>query len=329
MAGEPWLVYALGGGLGHATRALALARVAAKRGHRVHVVVNTGRLPPEAREGTGLTLERVPLAGGPAEVKKTVERLRSVKYAAWVVDTFPRGLVGELAPYLDALPPARVWIHRDLAPAYAERPYVLEAARRYRLTLVPGPDEQAPLAEAVGARRTAPWFIRDRAELLPAREARKRLEAREGQRVVAVSGAGTDAEGAQMAALAERLQVALGAKVAVRALSPDGAKGSMRCWPLLELLPGVDVLVGGGGYNTVSEARATGTPLVALARPRLYDRQVDRLRPQERAEGPDDVLRKVAEALERLGSRPRPDVPEYVNGAYEAVEAIEALIAAK
>jgi hypothetical protein len=312
-----WLVYALGGGLGHATRGLSLARAAARRGHRVHVLVNATRFPLAAVRDAGVTLERV--EGGRPEVERALSRLLEERFDAWVVDAFPRGLAGELAPRFSDLPGARAWIHRDLAPAYAQRPEVLEAARGYPLVLVPGDEEEAPLAAVVGARRTAPWLVRDRAELCPPEEARRRLGVPEGQRVVAVSGAGTDAEAAEMANLASALEAALGPDVAVRAVRPDGAH-----WPLLELLPGVDVLVGAGGYHTVQEARATGTPLVALARERLYDRQRKRLKSDEYADGPEEVLRKVR-AL--LGSgTPRGPAPEYVNGAHQAVRWIEELL---
>jgi len=41
----------------------------------------------------------------------------------------------------------------------------------------------------------------------------------------------------------------------------------------MDLLPGVDLVVGGAGYNTVNECLACGVPLIARAWPRKYDRQ--------------------------------------------------------
>jgi hypothetical protein len=97
-------------------------------------------------------------------------------------------------------------------------------------------------------------------------------------------------------------------------------------WPLLEVMAGIDVLVGSGGYNTVYEARATATPLVALTRPRKYDRQALRLSPAERASDETDVICGVAE---HLGRRLMSDrvIPAYVNGVHAAVELIERLTA--
>jgi len=317
-----WLVYALGGGLGHATRGLSLARAAARRGHSVHVLVNTP-LPDAALRAPGVTVEEVPQRAGREGLERALDARLSEAWSLCVVDTFPRGLMGELAPRFEALPRARAWIHRDLTPAYAARPEVLEAARGYALALVPGLEERALLAEAVGARRTAPWLIRDAQELLSPEQARARLGAREGQRVVAVSLAGTEAESAEMAQLAQTLTATLGPDVAVRAASPSPRPGAVAHWPLLELLPGVDVLVGAGGYQTVNEARATGTSLVALARARLYDRQAERLRPEERALDAADAARRVETLLATRG--PRAPSPDYLNGVHEAVAALEAL----
>ncbi|RKG79084.1 hypothetical protein D7W79_11200, partial [Corallococcus exercitus] len=77
-------------------------------------------------------------------------------------------------------------------------------------------------------------------------------------------------------------------------------------------------------YNTVQEARATGTPLVAWARPRLYDRQALRLREAEQVGDAAELEAKVASVLQLLlqeGPRARPG--DWVNGVHTAVEAIE------
>ncbi len=82
--------------------------------------------------------------------------------------------------------------------------------------------------------------------------------------VVAVLGCGREEERGEYARLARVLQEGLGPSVHVQLLAPEEPP---RLWPALAAMRGIDVLVGAGGYNTVQEARATGTPLVALARP--------------------------------------------------------------
>lgn len=130
-------------------------------------------------------------------------------------------------------------------------------------------------------------------------------------------------------ALAARLDDHLDGAVLVRLASVEGPGGIGRnpgpiIWPLLEVMAGIDVLVGSGGYNTVHEARTTATPLVALARPRKYDRQDLRLSRDESASDEADVLHRVAEHLARRSVDARV-IPTYENGVHAAVALIEQL----
>ncbi len=327
MAEARWLLYALGGGLGHLTRALALGRVARRRGHLVQVVTTSAfapLLPLEAELGSE-GVHRLDAELDREAVRAAIERLLAeTRPDVLVVDTFPRGLGGELAALLPHLPARKVLVHRDVSPAYVERFGLARFVDVYDRLLLPG--EPAPLAHHPRAVETAPWLLRDAEELLDVPEARRRLRAPEDPAlpVVAVLGCGREEEVAQSAMLARRLQHEL-PEAAVRWLcpmpSPDMARSGR--WPALESLRGVDVLVGAGGYNTVQEARATGTPLVAFARERLYDRQALRLRPHERVEDAEALLARVRELL--ATATPARPAPHYVNGVHAAVDLIEAL----
>jgi hypothetical protein len=128
-----------------------------------------------------------------------------------------------------------------------------------------------------------------------------------------------------------RLAAALGARLAGRALVrlaapeegplPAGVE-PVRHYPLLELLAGVDLVVGAGGYNTVHEARACRRPLLALARPRLYDRQARRLTSGERVADAAAFPALIERWLGSFGPRP---LPPYASGCAPAVEAVLAL----
>lgn len=362
MAASRWLVYALGGGMGHLTRAGALAREAARRGHGVTLLTNSPfapALPLEEVLGPGVTVWRPGAALDKAAVREAVARwLDEARPDVLVVDTFPRGLGGELAPLLPGLRARKVLIHRDLNPAYVERFDVAGAVEAFDLLLVPG--EDAPFAGHPRAMRTAPWLLLEEGELLPRAEARARLgvPGEDARPVVAVMGCGTPAEVDEAGDLAARLQARLGDAALVRWLVPP-VSGTVRSamhqdpasrdeaevpgsggpparvavlpsprpealrvpsWPALAVLPGVDVLVGAGGYNTVHEARATGTPFIALARPRLYDRQALRLRPEERAASVEELLER---AVLLARARPARGPGSYVSGTGDAVARIE------
>ncbi|AKF84270.1 hypothetical protein MFUL124B02_41485 [Myxococcus fulvus 124B02] len=339
-----WLIYALGGGMGHFTRASGLARNAARKGHHVTLVTNSPfapDVPLEAVLGPEVHVHRLSPELGKAAMRETVDcLLEGVRPDLLVVDTFPRGLVGELAPLLPSLRMGKVLVHRDLNPTYVARFDIAAAVEDFHLLLVPG--EDAPFAGHPRAVRTEPWLLLGREEWLGREEARERLGVApdDTRPLVAVMGSGNALEVEEAGLIAARLQERLGALAPVRWLAPpgpwlsekaprkknvvrDGAPRPLRVWPALAVMSGVDVLVGAGGYNTVQEARVTGTPLVALARERRYDRQAVRLRPGELARTPEELVER---AVELVGSRPRRDPPSYANGARDAVALIERIL---
>lgn len=334
MKGERWLLYALGGGMGHLTRAVALGRAARRCGHHVEVVTNSAFAPGlalEAELGEGHVHRLAPELDKHA-VRAAFERLLTqVGPDVLVVDTFPRGLGGELASLLPELEVRKVLVHRDLHPEYVERFGLARFVDTYDRLLVPG--EPAPLAHHPRAVSTPPWLVREAGELLDASSARQALQVpadREEVPVVAVLACGQPDEVEEYVGLAELLQRELGTRAVVRLLAPCALSSVpasvtwLRLWPALALMRGIDVLVGAGGYNTVQEARATGTPLVAFARPRLYDQQALRLHASERVSTFDEALARVSALLpSRDETRREQAPPAYVNGAQEAVRLIQ------
>ncbi len=332
-----WLIYALGGGLGHLTRCLALGRAAARAGVSAVVLSNSDHATTIARHvddelDGALTVEALAVGQNRRGVSRAVEqRLRRDDFDTLVVDTFPRGLAAELDRAIERGRYHKVLVHRDISPAYVEARGLEALLDSYDLVLAPG--ERGPLAEPAGAVETAAWLIRDRDELWPRQRARARLAAPADSPVVLVVGAGQAAEQNEhvqlAAALGSRLagsaQVRLGtlhSSAATDRLELDGVAASVSHYPLLELMEGVDVLVGAGGYNTVHEARACGRPLLALARDRLYDRQARRLRSHERVASAAAIPGLVEARLAHWQPRP---VTDYVSGCKAAVEAVLAL----
>ncbi|HND53601.1 MAG TPA: hypothetical protein PLV92_14430, partial [Pirellulaceae bacterium] len=99
---ESTLYYALGGGLGHVTRACALARQLARLRPGRHRVVSNTPWPDAARRlfaaEPRLELVLLPPERSVAETQDAlVEATRDASFDLLVVDTFPRGLGGELA----------------------------------------------------------------------------------------------------------------------------------------------------------------------------------------------------------------------------------------
>jgi hypothetical protein len=145
------LYHALGGGLGHATRALAVARRLAPLvggAHRLHV--NTPFAPAirsAVEREPGLALHAFPPAATAAEVAgDTLAFVRDWRPDLLVVDTFPRGVGGELAGVLEAWSDCpRALISRGLPAGYVHRFGLIDFVRRhYDLILAPG--EPSPFA---------------------------------------------------------------------------------------------------------------------------------------------------------------------------------------
>ncbi|MEK6236138.1 MAG: hypothetical protein N2C14_15640 [Planctomycetales bacterium] len=343
MTDQRWLVYALGGGLGHLTRALSLARVAIRRGCRPTVVTNSpfvDAIPAEAElQGRGEILRLDPSLSR-SEVSRRIESIfRDAAFDLLVVDAFPRGLAGELGEVLPRLTQPKAWIHRDLNPDYARTRPVQESVEQYDLILVPG--EDAPFASHPRARRTSPWLIRDAEELLDRNAARDAMNAPRDVPLILVTGAGRAEEIDFLRNAARSLADHFRDSATVRFLSPQPASDSWELdgfdlWPAITLHAGVDALVGSGGYNTVHETRASRTPLLAFAQRRLYDRQHIRLKPEECVPSVDLLIAATKRLLQAPsdghgikdghGIEDEATVPCFSNGVHQALDCLEALV---
>ena len=151
-----WLIYALGGGWGHLTRAIALARIAG-RDRPVRILTNSPYAPTTDLDI--VTLETR------AEV---VHAIAACQAACLIVDTFPRGIGGELAAVLPTLDALKVLVHRDLTPRYVEKMRLREfVAAHFDLILVPGAGEGSQLGDLPMAVETDAWLVRSADELQP------------------------------------------------------------------------------------------------------------------------------------------------------------------
>lgn len=328
-----WCLYALGGGLGHLTRSLALARAAIARGDDVTLLANSPyaeSLPVSDELGNRGRLVSIPPAFNRDQVAEFVRRsLTASVFDVLVVDTFPRGLAGELAELLPELPGTKVLVHRDLNPRYVEQADLARFVTQYDLILSPG--EIGPLADQPQVHSTAPWLIRNHDELLDQASAWELLRITDTHLpVIAVIASGFPSERQSVRELAARLSHALIGRASVRLIALDQSSGptaaeSVSLWPCLSTIRGIDLLVGAGGYNTVWEARATGTPLLAIARPRLYDRQDVRLESHERVANEAEAQQRVLDWVAQVAGH-RQSIPDYVNGVQSAIQRIDAIV---
>ncbi|MEO0376395.1 MAG: hypothetical protein AAF329_17595, partial [Cyanobacteria bacterium P01_A01_bin.17] len=147
-----WLIYALGGGWGHLNRAIALGRRAAQQ-HRVRILTNSpyaswvqGQLQDNVlptAQASSLELQVLSAQAEQTEISHQVqEQILETEYDCLIVDTFPRGLGGELVSCLPTVTVPKILIHRALNPDYvAAKNLVSWVAQQYNLVLVPGEKE--------------------------------------------------------------------------------------------------------------------------------------------------------------------------------------------
>lgn len=324
--------------MGHLTRALALARRAVRRGVSVQIISNSplasALANPRCRQlvdwKPGIELIPIPVEGRKAEVTRRVHcALREAPPAdVLVVDTFPRGLAGELPDLLAVAPSFKVLVHRRLNPDYVRWGNLESFAAHYDLVLVPG--EEAAFAHLPRALRTDPWLISTADEILPAALARAALgvDPLQSLPVVVVVGSGKPDETLAAATAATNLANRAEGQALVRFITCDeqalAAAGTLGCslWPILPLHAGIDLLIGAGGYNTVHEARATGTRLVAVPQPRLYDQQASRLLPHESAADWNSAIDRALQILNSPTHFHQDPCTPFLDGADQAARAI-------
>jgi UDP:flavonoid glycosyltransferase YjiC (YdhE family) len=300
-----WLVYALGSGWGHLTRAVALARIAG-RARAVRILTNSPYADIVRAALPELDL-RVVESG--AAVMREIGECRP---ACLIVDTFPRGIVGELAGLLPEFGGGKVLVHRDLNPRYVASRQLREfVGAHYDLVIVPGAGEGSQFGYLPAACGTAPWLVR----------ACNEIPAPLGDPYVLVCAGGNPAELAWYGAVTSRIQGRAPVRCVAAERPPGCPEGCwVRYWPAMDLIAGASAVVGGAGYNTVQECLALRAPLIARAWERKYDRQA--LRAERTGvrlvREPEEAAEAAVEAM-RAWPWPR---PLFHNGAAEAVERI-------
>jgi predicted glycosyltransferase len=355
------VIYALGGGWGHLNRALALGRIAARR-HAVTILTNSS-YAEYVLERLDLTPQPSSLArkGDSGEVyleaiapdlsrEETCDRVQQFllnqQYDCLIVDTFPRGLGGELAEILPQLQVPRILVHRDLNPQYIQAKAIAEFVEaHFEQILIPGEGDQVPLAHLPQVQHTAPWLIRSADELMPPDQARSLLRLPQTLTptvIVCASGStppslvgkgagGLGQEAQLFGTLTHQLHQSLPG-VTVRCLSPQCPPYCppelwVSHWPGIDYLQMADVVVGGAGYNTTYECAALGVPLISFAFQRLYDRQARRAQQHNYGvQTIDEAIALVRRLLQQTSKSTTPNQRNYVNGALQAVQLIESVI---
>lgn len=345
------VAYAINGrGMGHLVRQLAILRwvrrYAALLGVKIECWVLTSSEADTLARREGFPSLKIPSKsmvrdGGldpvtwlPVARSMVLNLVATLQPDLLLVDTFPGGSFGELVVALE-LARRRVLVARPVRPEIAADAAWQALLPLYHRVIVPG-----EAGELTTEKRVAPILIREREEVMSRAEARVALGIPDGARAcyLTLGGGGDPNAESVIPRLIPRLRAA-GWHVVVGA-GPlyQGAevRGEGITWldrPVaMELLPGADVAVSAGGYNSFHELMYLGIPTVFLPQPRLADDQSGRVA-RAVAAGAGRLAPTVEEIPALLesagdGAKARALVP--LNGASEAAaEALSLLLPAE
>ena len=280
-----FLHYALGGGLGHIVRQVAIARSLQQQtdGNSKSTIIANSEFASTVAQlvaqenGDQILFELLPPNCLPIDVENLLERLlASQHFECLIVDVFPRGLGGELANCFakhPALP--KILIARNLPLAYLQQ-FQVESFVRRNFRLVFRIEPEAPFGDLPQSQLTCPVvFQAAPTEADP-------IANRQDQHRILVVGSGTAAESEALRKLTDDLRATTSTNdedINSRPLEfyfhgPNSELSNDQfCWPPASQLAGFDLVIGNAGYNLFWETQLAQTPAILFAQPRKYDDQ--------------------------------------------------------
>ncbi len=309
--------YALGSGAGHIIRVAAIARKL-RQDYSGRLLIITNSKYCELLHTESIPFIHIPTESLPYQEtrKRIVEALHFSKPSALVTDVFPCGMGGELIAVLERARFKKILIRRILKKEYLER-LSREGARLpvYDCIIDSEPD-LPPLPSSIDC---SPILVRDFEELPSKTEARKLLNCREDDKIILVIFTGKQAIVHSVMSLLEKLAGSVSPRNQQLRWVVTGniEKGTfVRYYPLISLLPGVQMVIGAAGYNVFHETRALSVPTLYVPIPQKYDDQLLRAR-KEAVSSPEELEKRLYEMIRSMETDARPTEP-YFNGASKA-----------
>lgn len=312
--------YSFGSGLGHLTRTCSIVRKLRKLAScRISVLTNSpfhklfDEMPVEFIDSTSLSTDLCK--------RRIWDYFGAMRPGTIVVDSFPRGIAGELPPILSARNIRKILVRRILKEDYIEKFQIEDFIASHYDAVIhaePIPDSRSPGMEC------CPILIRDYEELRGEEASKRLLNADIHDKVIIASTTGDDqlVEGFHRAVTRafERIEAR---GFCLRLVSPLSRAMHSNChiryFPLLELLPGADILLGPCGYNLYHESMALSIPSIFLPGDRLYDDQG--MRAGSSAVAAESLDQRLAELIRQVNARGVTRT-SYVNMAESAAKLI-------
>ena len=336
---DNWVIYAAGSGWGHLTRAVSLARVAAEK-RSIQIISSSpaadsivhSKAWEEFKQNKAISIH-AEHRNNDSFASMVQEILGAHSYSCLIVDTFPRGILGEMEQFFGSkeINFKRVFVHRDISPdyvsKYALRDYVL---KNYELVINPGEAERPVLNDL--AKSTSAWLIRDENEMhyINGIKSGARQNNETPRVVVAMSGKEEQEIFSKIAKSIQREfpEIDLCCLAPAELSDKDLEKTRLDYWPGMDVLSSADLVIGAAGYNTINECAALNVPLIACPLKRKYDRQLERSLASTAitASSLEQVMHHTRAVLEKRTACVRGKDHRFENGAKQAVELIESIL---
>ena len=288
------LYYARGGGHGHVLRGLALLR---RLGH--------GTLLGPARLAHWAAALDVDYVAAPDACDATwIGKLPAP--GMLLVDVFPRGVVGELAPLLGR---TSAWlISRWVSPDYYCHPPVRAAiTSAYERLVWTEPPPAALRSLPIPQLEIEPVLLGSAA--LGREEARRALGLATGERLLLGIGSGDVDHQMRLCRLLGKVADRVGVELRFVSAELPPSPPVVRLFPAARVLAAADVVVTAGGYHAFHETRRIGAPTVFIPQRRRYDDQWQRVLGRVVATDPVEleccVRRLLTEQVQAAAVAPR------------------------
>lgn len=259
--------YALGGGLGHLTRTRAIIEALLQRLPLDISLITNCRHYSLVFNNHKLTIAYV---ANQTELSIQLTKILASPFDLLIVDTFPRGLMGELTTYLKNVSVPRILIQRYLNEHYLTKFQVadfVEAHYSLALRLYDNLPRQALSSQTIDL--SAPIVLEPTTANLP--------------RLLLFSNETTKPRllMVDFGATAEQYWQAIPPTFAAKfvTVTQDRLNASVDrlvYYPVGELLAQADIIVGASGYNLFYEVQTQGLPAIFLPQPQTYDDQYQR-----------------------------------------------------
>ncbi|MEI6520320.1 MAG: hypothetical protein WCO98_09840, partial [bacterium] len=165
-----------------------------------------------------------------------------------------------------------------------------------------------------------PVLLRDANELLSAVEVRKILSVNNKIPVIAAVSTGDFAWEANFFNLF--LDIWLKYKDIFQPILISPNIQEQATYPLIELLPGIDIVIGAAGYNLFYEVKATKRQGIFMPQPKRYDDQHWRARKSPTPQTTEELENMILSTCSQLHNHEI----KYINGAIKAAELIRKFI---